>query len=1029
MPTFGNTNIEPTEGSWELGLYQGCKFTKPETGKITHVLAYIAARAGTEGPSRGGLHDTNGNKIAESINEEQLTSTFAWHDYQFNTDELPAGDYWLVVGVASTVYIRIRYSSVAGAIYAGGSFSTYPTLPSTISALPYTLKMSIYGVYETGAPSALSVAVNPSSASLQVGQQRVFTAVVTGGTPPYTYRWLDSISGALLGNAATYVFNATAEGSYSIYLVVTDSLSVQSSSPAVLITVTTTPPPSDEIMFDNCDAIDNWLPLSSKAVDTQGDNTIEVDTIDKVEGTGSLKAVYASNAGNWGGMFYKRPTSGKWDFSQKPLLRIRMKIDKSLPNLHFGIVTGQASGWEGFSYTIANQIPIGSADYAVVTIDLRTPIPRTDGMLPDLTQVIQMHYSNFDLFISLPVTIHFDQITQAVGPDIPLAVGITPNVNKNIYDGDSLSFSASASGGKLPYAYAWYVNGLVASQINTLVFSKPIGTYNVYCEVTDSVGTKAQSPTVVVTVQTLPPPVVPTLPNFILLQDCPWITATGAPATMRNVLNQECREKLLRDLSYCNAKYVVVFGGYWDATDPAHPFVWHPHPITQEITPGLVRTAAYYQEFIAQCHALGIKVLVWLEDGGRGLMDISFANTRDVIIPIVLDVVNIGFDGFSDDVENWAGKKSTGNDYQDTIDNSIMQIPYFEQITQALWNIGKIHAPATGIDWVQYLNNHLVKVDYMLSMFYSNRTTLADPQCNGYWQEEFGELITGSHPTVTPPTAPLIIGLFFHINNSTAYDTMAEQIAKLDQLLSTYGHPNLHGFFIWFYETMKPEDWTAWNAWVKTFPSKGIPPPSSTVQHNLSILSATGGTTNPVSGNYPVYENTLQPVTAIPGAGMILDHWEFDGVSVGSSNPYAVLMDADHTLQPVFTQLPPSQVSLTVGVNPQGGGTTTPSPGTYAHTIGSSVQISATANPGYGFSHWELDGANVSTATFYSVVMDADHTITAVFSPMPISPPQLVHTQLWRLAHQQRIKLGVGWGFPLIELYDQTVIKMRNRGR
>jgi len=252
MPTFGNTNIEPTEGSWELGLYQGCKFTKPETGKITHVLAYVAARAGTEGPSRGGLHDTNGNKIAESINEEQLTSTFAWHDYRFNTDELPAGDYWLVVGVASTVYIRIRYSSVAGAIYAGGSFSTYPTLPSTISALPYTLRMSIYGVYETGAPSALSVAVNPSSASLQVGQQRMFTAVVTGGTPPYTYQWLDSISSAPLGTGSTYVFNATAEGSYSIYLVVTDSLSVQSSSPVVPITVTTTPPPSDETMFDNC---------------------------------------------------------------------------------------------------------------------------------------------------------------------------------------------------------------------------------------------------------------------------------------------------------------------------------------------------------------------------------------------------------------------------------------------------------------------------------------------------------------------------------------------------------------------------------------------------------------------------------------------------------------------------------------------------------------------------------------------------------------------------------------------------------
>ena len=295
------------------------------------------------------------------------------------------------------------------------------------------------------------------------------------------------------------------------------------------------------------------------------------------------------------------------------------------------------------------------------------------------------------------------------------------------------------------------------------------------------------------------------LPNFILIYDQPWLYQN------RNILNLEYRQELLSDLSAANCKYVVVFIGYWDATDPTNPLILPTigYPSGPQ---NYVRTPAFYQELITQLHDINIQVLCWLEDG-IGEMDISPSNTQQKIIPKILDAVNIGFDGFADDLENWLGK--TGN-IQTDLDT---QIVYLEAITDALHAIGKLHCPFTAMDWTQYLNPRLDNVDYNLQMFYGSRTVLQDSQVDLFWQEEFGQLNRD-----TPPASPVIIGLMIHSGNNPPYDTMSGQLAKIDQLLADYPHPQLYGFFIWIYEYMNDEDWTSWNSWVNTLPDKGIIP-------------------------------------------------------------------------------------------------------------------------------------------------------------------------------------------------------------
>jgi parallel beta-helix repeat protein len=61
------------------------------------------------------------------------------------------------------------------------------------------------------------------------------------------------------------------------------------------------------------------------------------------------------------------------------------------------------------------------------------------------------------------------------------------------------------------------------------------------------------------------------------------------------------------------------------------------------------------------------------------------------------------------------------------------------------------------------------------------------------------------------------------------------------------------------------------------------------------------------------------------------------------------------------------------------GGTTIPDPGPYFYLSGSTVTVFAIPNSSYVFQHWELDDVNVGSDTVYTVRMNENHTLRAVF--------------------------------------------------
>jgi outer membrane protein assembly factor BamB len=78
-------------------------------------------------------------------------------------------------------------------------------------------------VYAFG-PSPLTVSISCTSATMDAGQSQLFSSTVSGGTPPYSYKWY--LDGSPVGNNSTSYWYTAAEGSHEVYVNVTDSASV-----------------------------------------------------------------------------------------------------------------------------------------------------------------------------------------------------------------------------------------------------------------------------------------------------------------------------------------------------------------------------------------------------------------------------------------------------------------------------------------------------------------------------------------------------------------------------------------------------------------------------------------------------------------------------------------------------------------------------------------------------------------------------------------------------------------------------------
>jgi len=108
-------------------------------------------------------------------------------------------------------------------------------------------------------------------------------------------------------------------------------------------------------------------------------------------------------------------------------------------------------------------------------------------------------------------------------------------------------------------------------------------------------------------------------------------------------------------------------------------------------------------------------------------------------------------------------------------------------------------------------------------------------------------------------------------------------------------------------------------------------------------------------------------------------HWDIDGISQGKGvNSTVVLIVTNLTAIAHYIQI----VTYALTIIATDGGTTNPIPGTYNYNASTTIQVTAIPRPNYLFDHWELDNTDVGSANPYSVLMDRNHTLKAIFSPV-----------------------------------------------
>jgi len=152
------------------------------------------------------------------------------------------------------------------------------------------------------------------------------------------------------------------------------------------------------------------------------------------------------------------------------------------------------------------------------------------------------------------------------------------------------------------------------------------------------------------------------------------------------------------------------------------------------------------------------------------------------------------------------------------------------------------------------------------------------------------------------------------------------------------------------------------------------PPP----KYTLTITATTGGSVSPSVGDYQYDSGTSVSVTATAFSGSTFIRWELDGVA-RYENPTDVLMNQDHTLHAYF-EADQQQVTLTTSLTPSEAGSIAPAPGTYTYNAGDSVTLTATANQGYRFVKWFVNGNEYSTSSV-TITVNTDTVAQAIFEP------------------------------------------------
>ncbi len=154
---------------------------------------------------------------------------------------------------------------------------------------------------------------------------------------------------------------------------------------------------------------------------------------------------------------------------------------------------------------------------------------------------------------------------------------------------------------------------------------------------------------------------------------------------------------------------------------------------------------------------------------------------------------------------------------------------------------------------------------------------------------------------------------------------------------------------------------------------------TDSTEHTITaqIYPAAAGQVNG-AGTYT--KGTFVTLEAIPASGFTFGYWSVNGMITTMNTTFPLVVDTDIVVQATFLQQPDSFL-VTAGVFPANAGSVS---GTGVYKSGDTAIVTAHANAGYTFNHWQLNGIIVSSDTTYTFPVTANINLSAGYQQLPM---------------------------------------------
>ena len=381
--------------------------------------------------------------------------------------------------------------------------------------------------------SVLTIIVNPrmivgatgGPAQGDVGQNFSFTGTVSGGTPAYSCQWF--VNGAPSSGAtscSTFTLRATAGGTMSVELRVTDTVSNTVNSTVVSITVN--PDPTVSLAPQGTVWLSAGQQLTINSTVTGGTLPIGtyVWTLDgTVQSSSGTSFVFSSNSVGNHTLALKITDSAGFSSTSSTLNIEVVVVSVS--------VTGPTQAEVSIAITLSAKVTGGTAPYTYrwyvngqmqsgTTGATLSWTPTSVGAVNVSLQVVDVH-----------------KISGSGSTTLNVLAAVAISVNTIATSGDvgaSFTLTSVATGGLSPYTYQWSLNGSsVSGATGSSYVFHPLGsgTYSFVVSVSDALGGHATSSSVNITVTAAPSVSLSASQTQITVGGHATLTATVAGGT------------------------------------------------------------------------------------------------------------------------------------------------------------------------------------------------------------------------------------------------------------------------------------------------------------------------------------------------------------------------------------------------------------------------------------------------------------------------------------------------------------------